>query len=250
MVYANGQIPQSALVKIRKKYWADPSRPVWLTKEAAASFYRLAKAYQREARRQGWSQRTLKLASGYRSLEEQQQAWADYQAGIGNLAAPPGTSNHGWALAGDFNTGYMGVSYNGTAPANWLKANAQKFGWMPTGYGFSSVEPWHYDYNLATDVAATTYTRITLTDDRSINMQLVEQKNGDKWLIEPAARIFEKITNKNWNAISRTLSRRARRATISRKVSGSDIKDYRATVIRKWPDAEKIECLAVPIAED
>lgn len=42
MVYANGQIPQSALVKLKKKHWADPNKPIWLIKEAAASFYRLA----------------------------------------------------------------------------------------------------------------------------------------------------------------------------------------------------------------
>lgn len=57
-------------------------------------------------------------------------AWERYQQG-GNLAASPGTSNHGWGLACDFATVAL-VRENGTA-----------FGWKKTeAFG----EAWHYCY--------------------------------------------------------------------------------------------------------
>jgi hypothetical protein len=57
-------------------------------------------------------------------------AWERYQAG-GNLAARPGTSNHGWGVAVDF-TNYTLVAQYGAA-----------FGWRKTeAFG----EPWHYCY--------------------------------------------------------------------------------------------------------
>jgi LAS superfamily LD-carboxypeptidase LdcB len=39
--------------------------------------------------------------SSYRTYSEQQYFWNLYQSGKGNLAASPGTSNHGWGLAVD-----------------------------------------------------------------------------------------------------------------------------------------------------
>jgi len=57
-------------------------------------------------------------------------AWERYLAG-GNLAARPGTSNHGWGLAVDF-ANYDAVARHGSA-----------FGWRKTeAWG----EPWHYCY--------------------------------------------------------------------------------------------------------
>lgn len=55
-------------------------------------------------------------------------AWERYLAG-GNLAARPGTSNHGWGVAVDFSN-YTDVARHGSA-----------FGWRKTeAFG----EPWHY----------------------------------------------------------------------------------------------------------
>src|SRR3954463_2078862 len=39
--------------------------------------------------------------SSYRTFAGQQQFWDLYQSGRGNLAARPGTSNHGWGNAVD-----------------------------------------------------------------------------------------------------------------------------------------------------
>ena len=45
--------------------------------------------------------------SSYRSYEEQQELYEDYLNGTGNLAAVPGTSNHGWGTAVDVDTEQM-----------------------------------------------------------------------------------------------------------------------------------------------
>src|SRR5688572_28062160 len=43
----------------------------------------------------------ITVGSGFRTVEEQARLYADYQAGRGNLAAPPGKSNHNHGLAAD-----------------------------------------------------------------------------------------------------------------------------------------------------
>lgn len=63
-----------------------------------------------------------------------------------NLAAVPGTSNHGWGIAVDFGCG--ADSFDSPAYA-WLKANAGAFGFAhPTWAepGGSRPEPWHWEY--------------------------------------------------------------------------------------------------------
>jgi tape measure domain-containing protein len=86
----------------------------------------------------------LSLTEGYRDLAGQQMRWAQYKAGRGNLAAAPGTSNHGFGTAGDF----------GSSARNWLASNGPKFGWYPTGLGFSQREPWHFDFKGVPQLAA------------------------------------------------------------------------------------------------
>lgn len=71
--------------------------------------------------------------SSYRTYAEQQQTWATYQAG-GNLAAYPGTSNHGWGLAVDIPNAWE---------QDWMRAHGAHFGWEKTE-AFS--EPWHFTY--------------------------------------------------------------------------------------------------------
>lgn len=61
-------------------------------------------------------------------------------SGLGTVAVP-GTSMHEKASAVDFG----GIpAKGGTAYANWMRANAPRFGFQPTGYGFG--EAWHYDF--------------------------------------------------------------------------------------------------------
>ncbi|MBN9326476.1 MAG: M15 family metallopeptidase [Cellulomonas sp.] len=85
--------------------------------------------------------RAMCLTSGYRNLEEQ----AALRITRGGLAAPPGTSNHGWGLAIDF----CPSTYTGTAGA-WLKKNGPTYGWDNPSWarpgGVGPYEPWHWEY--------------------------------------------------------------------------------------------------------
>lgn len=72
--------------------------------------------------------------SSYRSYDEQQELYADYQAGRGALAAYPGTSNHGWGIAVDLPSPWMW---------EWMKEHGAKYGFAKTE-AFS--EPWHWNW--------------------------------------------------------------------------------------------------------
>jgi len=69
-------------------------------------------------------------SSLYRNLAMQNYFWHLYQTGQGNLAAYPGSSNHGWGLASD------------TPPYVWALFRAHpEFGWGPCSDAPS--EAWH-----------------------------------------------------------------------------------------------------------
>ena len=106
----NGRLPFSELAPIPGGY---------LRQDAAAAF----NALNRESeRRYGLPLHPLGPASSYRNIEQQQQLWDLYQSGRGNLAAYPGTSNHGWGLAVDFATPRMrGVVDAVGAEFGWSK---------------------------------------------------------------------------------------------------------------------------------
>lgn len=72
--------------------------------------------------------------SSYRTYEEQQYFWNLYQSGQGNLAAYPGTSNHGWGLAVDIPNAWE---------QSWIREHGPHFGWEKTE-AFS--EAWHFTY--------------------------------------------------------------------------------------------------------
>jgi hypothetical protein len=75
----------------------------------------------------------LALTSGFRTMAEQEYLYHCYKTGScngGNLAAPPGYSNHQNGLAVDVTT------------SSWLAANASRFGFVRT----VPSEPWHYEY--------------------------------------------------------------------------------------------------------
>lgn len=82
------------------------------------------------------------LTSSYRSISSQYQL-ASTKPG---LAATPGRSMHGWALAIDL----CPSAYSSAAKWNWLKANGPIFGydnpaWARRG-GSGAYEPWHWEY--------------------------------------------------------------------------------------------------------
>jgi hypothetical protein len=71
------------------------------------------------------------------------------KAARGHLAATPGRSNHGRAVAVDLG-GFGGVGDFTAAPYLWMKAHAEAFGWhhprvMEPG-GSGPQEPWHWEF--------------------------------------------------------------------------------------------------------
>jgi GH25 family lysozyme M1 (1,4-beta-N-acetylmuramidase) len=71
--------------------------------------------------------------SAYRAYERQLYYWHLYITGQGNLAAYPGTSNHGYGLAVDIPEWVQG----------YLKLHGDRYCWRKTE-AFS--EPWHWNY--------------------------------------------------------------------------------------------------------
>ena len=72
--------------------------------------------------------------SSYRTYQMQEYYWRLYQSGRGNVAAYPGTSNHGWGNAVDVQT---------TAGVATVKAIGGKYGWR---WGEAPSEWWHVTY--------------------------------------------------------------------------------------------------------
>lgn len=115
--------------------------------DVAAAFDRLAAEFKRVF---GLD---LIVSDGTRTRAEQAELYRLYKAGKGNLAAAPGYSNHEEsgprgprALDVRDSGNDAGVTRYGSARANWLRANASRFGFDPAGYGFSQTEPWHIEY--------------------------------------------------------------------------------------------------------
>ena len=77
----------------------------------------------------------LSIRSGYRSHAKQTALYKKYKKGDGNLAAPPGYSNHESGRALDL--------YITDSRANdWLREHASRYGFRRTVPG----EAWHYEY--------------------------------------------------------------------------------------------------------
>jgi len=131
--HSNGNIPTSALTPVV----ASVAGSGYLRTDAARQYLAMSLAFSNAVGT------PLTITEGYRSYARQVEYWNLYQAGKGNLAAYPGTSNHGWGISCDFGAG---VATAGTTAKRWMDANAPAYGWSPTGNTFSRPEPWHFDY--------------------------------------------------------------------------------------------------------
>lgn len=172
--YSNGQIPVGELSVVAGHRFR---------KDAAESMIALRSAYQSALGR------ALVINDGYRDLAGQQAAWNNYLNG-GNLAARPGTSNHGWAIAVDF--GGEVYSSSNSAGHQWLQANAGGFGWWWAGRYFSQLENWHWEYKGSYDPPTTNpIVNIGFEDMTFLCMTPINGSNGDagvyRWIIDPAA---------------------------------------------------------------
>lgn len=119
----NGKLPASELAPIAGGQ---------LRADAAAGL----NAMNVEARRRGLELRPTGSMSSYRTYAQQQILWQRYQAGTGNLAARPGTSNHGFGLAVDFATQQM---------RSTVDQIGAKYGWSKQ-WSDAPSEWWHVCY--------------------------------------------------------------------------------------------------------
>jgi hypothetical protein len=122
---SNGQLPDSALAPI-------PGGRLAIAGNCAASWNAMCE----EAQRLGVPLRPTGSKSSYRTLAQQQELWNLYIKGKGNLAAKPGTSNHGLGLAVDVATMQM---------RNMVDKIGRKYGWAKQ-WSDAPSEWWHLRY--------------------------------------------------------------------------------------------------------
>src|SRR5829696_5414029 len=123
MSHQNGRIPASDLAEV-------PGGR--LDEEAAANWLAMRRRGGREL---GVWVSPVGPRASYRTFAEQQFFWDLFQSGRGNLAARPGTSNHGWGKAVDL-----------AAPVTMrpvIDRFGKPFGWR---WGEAPSERWHVTY--------------------------------------------------------------------------------------------------------
>lgn len=99
-----------------------------LRPDAAAAYKRM----KADAKKEGVN---ITLESAWRDRSAQAYLYDLFIRGLGNLAAPPGSSDHEKGIAIDLRDGIP-----------WAQKNSLKYGWYNSGMNFSQKEPWHFDY--------------------------------------------------------------------------------------------------------
>lgn len=128
--HSNGRIPAAAMCALG-------SAPGQMLRcDAQAAFDRMSHAYEAKF------SSPISVTDAYRDYDTQ----VILKRRKGRMAATPGTSNHGWALAVDLGGG---INSFGSAQHRWMRANAPKFGWIHPGWARqtgSLPEPWHWEF--------------------------------------------------------------------------------------------------------
>lgn len=168
--FQNGRIPAWAMIVVRGEHFET---------QAGRQVIALGAAFKKHFHKD------LIINDGYRDYAEQVvnwNKWVAYRNGgpWAPQAAYYGTSNHGWGRAADFGSG---VQYFGTPEKRWMDANAPKYGWHPTGNGFSNPEAWHFDYTGNPIIVAGD--DITIIEDEQEMKVIAPYGLPDKGIIAP-----------------------------------------------------------------
>lgn len=129
---SNGRIPSSKLAEVEAwpvPFDADLGGPARGHPEAAAAMGVML----RQAWEIGYG---ITIAYSYRNITTQKRKWDAYRRGTGNLAAVPGTSNHGWGVAFD-------MRWETSSAYSWMRANADDYGFAFDVPG----ESWHVRFH-------------------------------------------------------------------------------------------------------
>lgn len=127
---SNGRLSRSELAPITV---AVNGEQAYLRKDAAKAF--MAMNAESEAR-YGVTLRVPSARTAYRPISDQWYFWNLYQSGQGNLAAYPGTSNHGWGVGIDLATPRM---------RQIVDAIGEKYGFAKK-WSDAPSEWWHIKY--------------------------------------------------------------------------------------------------------
>ncbi len=128
--YPNGMIPAVALCPL----WG--TRAQILRADAAAAFNDMSKAYAKVFGS------PICVTDSYRSYAGQ----VAVTVAKPDLAAQPGSSNHGWGVSSDLCDGIE--SYDSDTH-RWMKLNSMLFGWFLPGWAQQNgpkPEPWHWEF--------------------------------------------------------------------------------------------------------
>lgn len=129
--YENGKIPEGDLCELGADWPGQRLRC-----DAADKFGAMNEAFKAAMGK------NIGVTDSYRTYEQQVQCKQEK----GDLCAEPGKSNHGCGQALDLSTN---IDKFGSAEYNWMKANAQTYGWMHPAWaepGGSKPEPWHWEF--------------------------------------------------------------------------------------------------------
>ena len=113
-------------------------------KEIVPNFVNLAKAFETQ-----FSKKIYGIG-GFRTWQGQintRKRWC--AKGQCKKAAPPGTSNHGWGLAFDWDTSHNGIKGFESETYKWMFQNAPRYGfWNPKWArpDGSNPEAWHFEF--------------------------------------------------------------------------------------------------------
>lgn len=128
--YPNGMIPPEALCPL----WG--TRSQILRADAAAAFNDMSRAYAQEFGA------PICVTDSYRNYDEQ----VAVAAAKPDLAARPGSSNHGWGVATDL---CDDIQTFGSLTHEWMVDNSMLYGWFLPAWAQqngSKPEPWHWEF--------------------------------------------------------------------------------------------------------
>lgn len=126
----NGQIPDDQMMPIP---WA---KGQMLREDATQALILLNNAFKEEFGTD------MYITDSYRSYADQVRL----KRQKGRMAATPGTSKHGWALAVDLGSG---INRFGTRQYQWMLLNAPKYGWINPEWAQQTgnlPEAWHWEF--------------------------------------------------------------------------------------------------------
>jgi hypothetical protein len=125
---ANGQLTPAELAPIHHGQLANAAAAAW-------------NAMNVTARAKGCELRPTGSKSSYRTYAQQVELYQAYLNGTGNLAAKPGSSNHGWGVAVDVASQDMRAMIDRIGePYGWAK----KWSDAPSEWWHIRFEPGHY----------------------------------------------------------------------------------------------------------